>query len=56
MEQLIIDNAPAIIAVIGTGLGWLLARLKDAIDVKVKATKNGWDDAMWVIIKSNLPK
>lgn len=56
MEQLLIDNAAAIVAVLATALGWLLARLKDVIDLKVKASKNGWDDAVWEAVKTTLPK
>lgn len=56
MEQLIIDNIPAIVAVLSAALGWVLARLKDVIDLKVKASKNGWDDAVWEAVKKQLPK
>lgn len=56
MEQLIVNNSGAISVVIATVLGWALARLKDVIDLKVKASKNGWDDAVWEAVKKTLPK
>lgn len=55
MEQLLIDNSAAIVAVLATVMGWVLARLKDYIDLKVKASANGWDDAVWEAVKKTLP-
>lgn len=56
MEQFIIEHAEAVIAVVATGIGWVLARLKDVIELRVKATANGWDDAVWEAVKKNLPQ
>lgn len=56
MEQFIIDNTPVIVAAVSAALGWVLARLKDVIDLKVRASENGWDDAVWEAVKKTLPK
>lgn len=55
MEQLIIENSAVIIAALSALLGWALARLKDYIDLKVKASENKWDDAIWEVVKAKTP-
>lgn len=55
MEQIIIDNAEVIIGAVAAVLGWVAARLKDKIDLYVAKTSNGWDDAVWAIVRGKLP-